>query len=99
MFVNNTKMSNAMGLHLPDGMKLKGEENYQQWKEKIMNIVKSNQLARYINDKCVPPPEIDKFDPKADQDALKLQITFQASNTNIQLAITTNYKAIPAQVC
>jgi hypothetical protein len=39
---NNTKMSNVTGLHLPDGMKLKGEENYQQWKEKIVNIAKSN---------------------------------------------------------
>jgi hypothetical protein len=28
-FVNNTKMSNVTGLHLPDGMKLKGEGNYQ----------------------------------------------------------------------
>ena len=27
-FFNNTKMSNITGLHLPDGMKLKGEENY-----------------------------------------------------------------------
>jgi hypothetical protein len=28
-FFNNTKMLNVTGLHLPDGMKLKGKENYQ----------------------------------------------------------------------
>jgi hypothetical protein len=27
---NNTKMSNHTGLHLPEAMKLKGEENYIQ---------------------------------------------------------------------
>ena len=28
-FFNNTKMLNVTGLHLPDGIKLKSEENYQ----------------------------------------------------------------------
>jgi hypothetical protein len=71
-FLNNTKMSNVTGLYLPDRIKLKGKENYQQWKEKIVNIAKSNQLGKYINDKCIPPLKIDEFNPKADQDALKL---------------------------
>jgi len=29
IFFNNTKISNITGLHLPDGMKFKGKENYQ----------------------------------------------------------------------
>jgi hypothetical protein len=28
MFFNNTKMSNITGLYFPDGIKLKGKENY-----------------------------------------------------------------------
>ncbi len=63
-----------------------------------MNIAKSNQLARYIHEKCVPPKEVDKFADKVEQEALNKWLKFQAANTNIQLAITINYKQIPLQV-
>ena len=60
-----------------------------------MNIAKSNQLAKYINDRIVPPPEIDKFDTSANKEVLKLWLDYQAGNMNIQLVITINCKAIP----
>jgi hypothetical protein len=37
-----------------------------------VNIAKSNQLAKYINDKCVPPIEVDEFDLAADLTALDI---------------------------
>jgi hypothetical protein len=64
-----------------------------------VNIAKSNQLAKYINDKCIPSTEVDEFDPVADPIALDIWLKFQAGDTNMQLAITTNCKAIAAQVC
>jgi hypothetical protein len=37
-----------------------------------MNITKSNQLAKYINKKCVPLIEVDEFDLITNQVALEL---------------------------
>jgi hypothetical protein len=59
-----------------------------------VNIAKSNQLVKYINDKIVPPLKIDKFDTSANKEALKLWLDYQASDVNIQLTIMTNCKVI-----
>ena len=48
-----------------------------------MNITKSNQLAKYINDKCIPSTKVDEFDPVADPIALDIWLKFQAGDTNI----------------
>ena len=48
-----------------------------------MNIAKSNQLAKYINNRIVSPPEIDKFNTSANKEVLKLWLDYQAGDTNM----------------
>ena len=65
---------------------------------KIMNIAKSNQLAKYIHPKCVAPEEVDEFDKKAKEEDIQKWLEQQAGDANMQLAITYNCKPTPAQV-
>jgi len=37
-----------------------------------MNITKSNQLVKYINNKYIPSTEVNEFDPAADPIALDI---------------------------
>ena len=46
---------------LPDGMKLKGEENYAAWQESMTNLAVSHDLLRYIHAKGKAPKEVDEF--------------------------------------
>jgi len=41
-----------------------------------VNIAKSNQLAKYINDKYIPLIEVNEFDPAADLIALDIWLKF-----------------------
>ena len=52
---------------LPDGMKLKGEENYTAWKEAIEDIAITNGLRQYIHKKGKVLEYVDKSDEKADE--------------------------------
>jgi len=52
---------------LPNGMKLKGEENYTAWKEIIKDIAVANRLRYYIHAKGKAPKYVDKFNKKANE--------------------------------
>jgi hypothetical protein len=52
---------------LPEGMKLKGEENYVVWKEAIKDLAIANGLCRYIHKKGRVPEYADEFDEKVDE--------------------------------
>ena len=58
-------------LQLPEGMKLKGEENYNSWRAAIENMAKSNGLRRYIHEKGKAPKEVDEFDDDVDPEELQ----------------------------
>ena len=62
--------SNSSKNLLPDGMKLKGEENYTAWKEAIEDIAITNGLRRYIHKKGKAPEYMDEFDEKANETKL-----------------------------
>jgi hypothetical protein len=70
-------------LHLPEAMKLKGDENYPDWKEKVLNIAKSNGIAKYVHEKYKAPPEVDEFDEKASEEAVKLWQAHEAGDANM----------------
>ena len=54
-------------------MKLKGEENYTQWKEALENIVTTYGLRRYYYDRAPSLLEyVDEFDDNIDQDKLDI---------------------------
>jgi len=61
-----SKSSSSKNL-LPNGIKLKGEENYIVWKEAIEDIAIVNRLRRYIYKKGKAPKYIDKFNKKANK--------------------------------
>lgn len=92
------KMSSSSGLNLPDSLKLKGEENYIQWKDKVMDIAISHDLCQYVDSRFVPPKEVDYLDPKVDQEALKLWKEYRSGDAQMRLAITLNCKTVPSQV-
>lgn len=51
---------------LPASHRLRGEENYAQWKYDIENIARVHDLRRYYHPKApVPPKIIDEFDDGA----------------------------------
>ena len=62
--------SNSSKNLLPDGIRLKGEENYTIWKEAIEDITVINRLKRYIYKKGKAPKYINKFNKKADKTKL-----------------------------
>jgi len=52
---------------LPDGIKLRGEENYVAWKEAIKDIAVANGLQCFIYKKGKAPKYVNKFDKKANK--------------------------------
>ena len=55
---------------LPDGIRLKGEENYTAWKEVIEDIAVANRLRHYIYKKGKVLKYIDEFNKKANKTKL-----------------------------
>jgi hypothetical protein len=62
--------STSSSLYLPASLKLKGEENYNVWKEQMLDLATSNQLKKYISEKARKPVFVDEDDEKADADKL-----------------------------
>ena len=52
---------------LPDGIRLKGEENYTTWKEAIKDIAIVNGLRQYIHKKGKVLKYVDEFNEKANE--------------------------------
>jgi len=81
---------------LPDGIKLKGEENYVAWKEVIEDIAVANRLRRYIHKKGKAPKYVDEFDKKADKTKLVVWLIWEARDSSIKIIIKLNIKSTPA---
>jgi hypothetical protein len=52
--------------NLLENMKLRGEENYIQWKTMMEDLVDANDLIRFVHLKGKAPPQADEFDEKVD---------------------------------
>ena len=84
-------------LNLPDATKLKGADNYQQWKDKVTNIAKSNWIAKFLHEKSRThaPKELDEWDNNASPTELKRWQDWDAGERQMQLVITLNCKPGP----
>jgi hypothetical protein len=90
------KMGESGGRNqLPDGMKLKGEENYVAWKEAIENLAISNDLRRFIHEKGRAPRYVDEFDDDVDEAQLALWKAWAAGDSSMKLIIQLNVKKTP----
>jgi hypothetical protein len=83
---------------LPEGMKLKGEENYVAWKEAIEDLAIANGLRRYIHEKGRVPEYADEFDEKVDAAKLALWLAWEAGDSSMKIIIKLNVKKTPAQM-
>ena len=45
----------AVNVNLPKGIKLRGKENYSTWKEQVVNIAISNDIAKFIHPRYKAP--------------------------------------------
>ncbi len=92
-----SKSSSSKNL-LPDGMKLKGEENYTAQKETIEDIAVVNGLRQYIHKKGKAPEYVDEFDEKADETKLAAWQTWEAGDSSMKIIIKLNVKSTPTQI-
>ncbi|EKD11974.1 hypothetical protein MBM_09837 [Drepanopeziza brunnea f. sp. 'multigermtubi' MB_m1] len=94
--IRRKKMS-SHSLNLPEASKLKGGENYQQWKDKVINIAKSNRISKYINPKSrsLIPMEVDECDDTVKAEDLQRWLDWDTGESQMKLAITLNCKAGP----
>ena len=83
---------------LPNGIKLKGEENYTAQKEVIEDIAVANRLRRFIYVKGKAPKYVDEFNKKANKTKLAAQLTQKARDLSIKIIIKLNVKSTPVQI-
>ena len=95
--IQRKKMSSHTSLSLPEASKLKGAENYQQWKDKVINIAKSNGIAKFLHEKSrtKKPQEVDEWDDDVKEEDLKKWQDWETGESQMKLAITLNCKAGP----
>ncbi len=83
---------------LPNGMKLKGKENYIIWKEAIEDIAVVNGLRQYIHKKGKVPKYVDEFNEKSDETKLAAWLTQEAGDLSMKFIIKFNVKSTPTQM-
>ena len=83
---------------LPDGIKLKGEENYIVQKKVIEDITVVTRLRHYIYKKGKAPKYMDKFNKKANKIKLAVQLIWEARDLSIKIIIKFNIKSTPIQI-
>jgi hypothetical protein len=59
-----TTLSSSISIYILEAMKLKGEENWIQWKEKIISIAKASDIYKYIYPKAMltKPEFVNEYD-------------------------------------
>jgi hypothetical protein len=84
--------------NLPENMKLRGEENYIQWKTVMEDLADANDLIRFVHLKGKAPPQADEFDEKVDIEKLATWKAWKAGDASMKLIIQTNVKKTPSQL-
>ncbi|OWP01747.1 hypothetical protein B2J93_2339 [Marssonina coronariae] len=87
----------SIPLILPEAQKLKGVENYDQWRDTIINIAKIYGIAKHlhIKSRTHAPIEVDEWDPSVSTTALNNWKKWDSEESQMKLAITLNCKAGP----
>jgi hypothetical protein len=93
-----TTSTSSTSFHLPDALKLRGEENCDQWKENLINVARSNGISKYISERYKPPEFVDEFGDIVDDKALKLWNDHERGDTQMRMATTFNCKAVPGKI-
>ncbi|KAI0993905.1 hypothetical protein K3495_g14279, partial [Podosphaera aphanis] len=76
---------------LPTAYRLKGEENYAQWKFDIENIARVHGLRKYYHPKSPAPPKVvDEFDDDASAEDIKAYDEWARGDAKMKLIIRTN---------
>jgi hypothetical protein len=73
--------------NLPENMKLRGEENYIQWKTVMEDLADANDLIRFVHLKGKAPPQADEFDEKVDIEKLATWKAWKAGDASMKLII------------
>jgi hypothetical protein len=84
--------------NLLENMKLRGEENYIQWKTAMEDLADANDLVRFVHPKGKAPPQADEFDEKVDIEKLATWKAWKAGDASMKLIIQTNVKKTPSQL-
>jgi hypothetical protein len=71
-FIIITSEISGSNMYFQKDQKLKEQENYLIWKPRILNLATTNGLDRYFSNKYKKPLEVDEFDKKAIERAMKL---------------------------
>ena len=87
-------------LHLPTALKLKGEENFEVWKEAMINLAKTNGLIKYIRPNQQIPKEykFDDEDDKSTPEQIKAWEDWEAGDARMKLAFQFNVIGTPSAV-
>lgn len=93
------KMASSSLLTLQDAHKLKGIENYPEWRDKVLNIAESNDISKFVDpeSKNHIPKEVGEWDSKASKDEREIWKEWKAGEARMKLAITLNCKSGPLQ--
>ncbi|KAI1005623.1 hypothetical protein K3495_g2592 [Podosphaera aphanis] len=83
-------VGNVAALQLPPYLKLKGEENYEQWKNNMENIALANNLEDYISDEIEEPPHVSIKERFAKREAFEMRKQWLAGDARMKLAIMIN---------
>ena len=85
---------------LPSVHRLRGEENFQQWKYDIENIARVHGLRKFYHPKASASPKVvDEFDEDASSEEIKAYDAWARGDSKMKLCITNNVSStIAAQL-
>ncbi|KAG4426994.1 hypothetical protein IFR05_017523, partial [Cadophora sp. M221] len=91
--------SSSTSLSLQDTFKLKGIENYPEWRDKVMNIAESNDISKFVDpeSKNHTPKEVGEWDTTSTKGEKEEWKEWKAGEAKMKLAITLNCKSGPLQ--
>ncbi|KAI0999916.1 hypothetical protein K3495_g8280, partial [Podosphaera aphanis] len=78
-------------LLLASNLKLRGEENYQQWKFTIENLARVHGLRRFYHPKAPAPPNfVDEFDESISVEDFRKYDDWARGDSKMKLCIANN---------
>lgn len=78
-------------LLLASNLKLRGEENYQQWKFTMENVARVHGLRRFYHPKAPKPPKfVDEFDEGVSEEEFQKYDEWAKGDSKMKLCISSN---------
>lgn len=79
---------------LAQNLRLRGEDNYQQWKYNMENLARVHGLRKYFHPHAPAPPKfVDEFDEKASAEDIIAFDMWARGDSKMKLCITNNVSA------